>query len=71
MGKIAKPLGSSFTGGRRGIADAGRAMRREAVREFVGGKQGVREGVDGDPPEEVGARRESLLACVVEISFAH
>ena len=46
-------------------------MRRKAVREFVGGEQGVREGVDGEPAEEVGARRESLLACVVKISFAH
>ena len=35
MRKIAEPLVASFAGGRGGIADLGRALRREAVRKFA------------------------------------
>ena len=53
-------------GGQGDIAEAGGALRRKAVREFVGGERGAREDVDGKPAGEVGARRESSLACVVD-----
>ena len=51
MGKIAEPLVVSFAreDGEGGVAEAGGALRREVVREFVGGKQGEQEGVDGEP----------------------
>ena len=41
--------------GREGIAVASGALRREAVREFVGGERGAREGVDGKSAVEVEA----------------